>query len=77
MTDTPRRIIHDAKAWQEGFAAGRRGLKWNANPMLRAAMPRSAGTPGWLREGRSHCDRSTIDSDAPKRLGPMGRRKVT
>ena len=29
MTD---KIILDAKAWQEGFAAGRRGLKWNANP---------------------------------------------
>jgi hypothetical protein len=31
MTDKPR-IILDAKAWQEGFAVGRRGLKWNANP---------------------------------------------
>ena len=32
MTDKLRRIIHDAKAWQEGFAADRLGFKWNANP---------------------------------------------
>ena len=31
MTDKPR-IILAAKAWQEGFDAGRRGLNWNANP---------------------------------------------
>ena len=31
MTDKPQ-IILGAKAWQEGFAARRRGLKWNANP---------------------------------------------
>ena len=31
MTHRPR-IILDAKAWQEGFAGGRRGLMDDANP---------------------------------------------
>ena len=31
MTDTGR-VVLDAKAWQEGFAGGRRGLTGNANP---------------------------------------------
>jgi ribosome modulation factor len=32
MTDIPRRIIHDAEAWQEGYAAGQRGLSRKSNP---------------------------------------------
>jgi hypothetical protein len=50
--DRPRRIIHDAKAWQEGFAAGRRGLRWNTNPYA----PGSDASLGWysgLVEGRA------------------------
>jgi hypothetical protein len=31
MTEKPRGIL-DAKAWQEGFAGGWRGLVGNANP---------------------------------------------
>jgi hypothetical protein len=31
MTDKPR-ITLDAKSWQEGFAAGRRGLTGDAKP---------------------------------------------
>jgi hypothetical protein len=31
MTEKPQ-IILDAKAWQEGFAGGRRGLAGDANP---------------------------------------------
>jgi ABC transporter substrate binding protein len=56
MIDTPRRVIPDAKAWQEGFAAGRRGLKWNANPYasgsnaslaMMIAKNWSQPLPGW------------------------------
>jgi hypothetical protein len=58
--DKPRRIIHDAKAWQEGFAAGRRGLKWNLNPYA----PGSDASLGWysgLVEGRAKPLRSVED----------------
>ena len=59
MTDKPR-IILDAKAWQEGFAAGRRGLKWNANPYP-AGTDASRSWQFGLLEGQSKPLRSGDD----------------
>jgi len=59
MTDKPQ-IILDAKAWQEGFAAGRRGLKWNANPYP-AGTDASRSWQFGLLEGRTKPLRSADD----------------
>ena len=57
MTD---KIILDAKAWQEGFAAGRRGLTWNANPILLEPMHPARGNSVRSRVERSRCGRRTV-----------------
>ena len=59
MTDKPQ-IILDAKAWQEGFAARRRGLKWNANPYP-AGTDASRSWQFGLLEGQSKPLRSGDD----------------
>jgi hypothetical protein len=60
MTDKPR-IILDAKAWQEGFAAGRRGLKWEANPYPAGKpMHPARGSPVRSRVKRSRCGQRPI-----------------
>jgi hypothetical protein len=52
MNDNTRRVVFDAKAWQEGFAAGRRGLQWNANPYP-AGSDASVGWFSGLLEGQA------------------------
>jgi hypothetical protein len=45
MSDTPRRIIHDAKAWQEGFAAGQERTTMECQPPRRGRCLARMGIP--------------------------------
>jgi hypothetical protein len=55
MTDEPNPITFDAKAWQEGFAVGRRGGERTDNP-----YPPGDSALAWIngsRVKRSRCSR--------------------
>ena len=61
MTNKPR-IILDAKAWQEGFASGRRGRAGDANPYPHDSERALAWQSGLL-EGHTKPLRSEIGHD--------------